>query len=76
MNKELNVYQSITIYEQNNASIEIRGNGAILVEDFESGRDVVIQIDYTQMKAIAAFLRKSSHGIMDGIQDERAAVQS
>jgi hypothetical protein len=62
-----NVYQSITVWEEGNAKIEICGSGSICVEDYNSGHEVYMRIDSAQMKAISAFLLKASKGIMDGI---------
>jgi hypothetical protein len=62
-----NVYQSITVWDDDRGSLEFRGNGIILIEDFNGGHEICIQIDRVQMKALAAFLVKAAKGLMDGI---------
>lgn len=65
-----NVFQSITIWDQDNANVEFRGNGVISVDDYNTGCDIYIRLSGAQMKAISDFLRKAAAGHMDGIGNE------
>jgi hypothetical protein len=62
-----NVFQSITIVDKENTHIEIRGNGAICIENYDTGHEIYIDINPVQMKAIASFLHKAASGAFDGI---------
>jgi len=69
-----NVFETITVWANDAGSIEIRGNGIIAVEDYDSGKDLFIRINNTQMKAIARFLMKSAKGMTDGIGTDEGGV--